>query len=78
MCWSRDCRPGEDDFTVLDFRAGSGTGDRIDLSAVAGVDDFGDVLASAHNSRLGVVLDFGDDEISLLGCIARSCMPMIS
>ena len=32
-----------------------------------GIDDFGDVLAGAHNVAGGVVLDFGDDEITLLG-----------
>ena len=32
-----------------------------------GLDDFGDVLASARHTRIGVVLDFGDDEITLLG-----------
>jgi Ca2+-binding RTX toxin-like protein len=58
---------GEDDFTIIDFRAGAGTGDRIDLRNVAGVDDFGDVLASARGVFGGVVLDFGDDEITLLG-----------
>jgi Ca2+-binding RTX toxin-like protein len=58
---------GEDDFTVLDFHAGAGTEDRIDLSKVAGIDDFGDVLANAHGVFGGVVLDFGDDEITLLG-----------
>ena len=34
---------------------------------VAGIDDFGDVLARAHGVFGGVVLDFGDDEITLLG-----------
>jgi Ca2+-binding RTX toxin-like protein len=58
---------GEDDFTVLDFHAGAGTEDRIELSKVAGIDDFGDVLANAHGVFGGVVLDFGDDEITLLG-----------
>jgi Ca2+-binding RTX toxin-like protein len=58
---------GEDDFTVLDFHAGAGTEDHIDLSKVAGIDDFGDVLANAHGVFGGVVLDFGDDEITLLG-----------
>jgi Ca2+-binding RTX toxin-like protein len=62
-----DLFSGEGDFTVLDFRAGNRSGDRLDLSAVAGIDDFGDVLAAAHVTRLGVVLDFGDDEITLLG-----------
>jgi Ca2+-binding RTX toxin-like protein len=62
-----DIFKGDDDYTVLDFRAGAGSGDRIDLSGVAGIEDFGDILAHAHNSRLGVVLDFGDDEITLLG-----------
>jgi len=58
---------GEGRYTILDFRAGAGTDDRIHLGKVAGIDDFGDVLASAHNFRGGVVLDFGDDEITLLG-----------
>jgi Ca2+-binding RTX toxin-like protein len=62
-----DLFQGDDDFTVLDFRGGPGVGDRIDLSAVAGVDDFGDVLASVHGFSGGVVLDFGSDEITLLG-----------
>ena len=62
-----DLFQGDDDFTVLDFRAGAGLGDRIDLSNVAGVDDFGDVLASAHGFTGGVILDFGADEITLLG-----------
>jgi len=34
---------------------------------VSGIDDFGDVLASAHGVFGGTVLDFGDDEITLLG-----------
>jgi Ca2+-binding RTX toxin-like protein len=62
-----DLFSGDDDFTVMDFGAGAGAGDRIDLSRVAGIDDFGDVLDHARTSRLGVVLDFGDDEITLLG-----------
>jgi Ca2+-binding RTX toxin-like protein len=62
-----DLFSGDDDFAVLDFRAGGGLGDRIDLSGVAGIDDFGDVLSAARTSRIGVVLDFGDDEITLLG-----------
>jgi hypothetical protein len=62
-----DLFSGDDDFAILDFRAGRGQGDRIDLSGVAGIDDFGDVLSAARTSRIGVVLDFGDDEITLLG-----------
>jgi Ca2+-binding RTX toxin-like protein len=58
---------GEDDYIVRGFRAGAGSEDRIDLRGVAGLDDFGDVMATARNSRVGVVLDFGDDEITLLG-----------
>jgi Ca2+-binding RTX toxin-like protein len=58
---------GEDDFTVLDFKAGAGAGDRIDLRNVAGIDDFGDVQATARGFFGGVILDFGDDEITLLG-----------
>ena len=58
---------GDDDFTILDFSAGAGFGDRIDLRNVAGLDDFGDVVATARGVSGGVVLDFGDDEITLLG-----------
>ena len=58
---------GEDDFTILDFSAGAGFGDRIDLRSVAGLDDFGDVIATARGVIGGVMLDFGDDEITLLG-----------
>jgi Ca2+-binding RTX toxin-like protein len=58
---------GDDDFTILDFSAGAGFGDRIDLRNVAGLDDFGDVVATARGVFGGVVLDFGDDEITLLG-----------
>ena len=32
-----------------------------------GIDDFGDVIATARGVFGGVVLDFGDDEITLLG-----------
>ena len=62
-----DLFAGDDDFTILDFSAGAGFGDRIDLRNVAGLDDFGDVLATARGVFGGVVLDFGDDEITLLG-----------
>ena len=62
-----DVFQGDDDFTVLDFRAGAGLGDRLDLSAIAGIDDFGDVLAGAHGFSGGVFLEFGGDEITLLG-----------
>jgi Ca2+-binding RTX toxin-like protein len=62
-----DLFAGDDDFTILDFSAGAGFGDQIDLRNVAGIDDFGDVLATAHRVFGGVVLDFGDDEITLLG-----------
>jgi Ca2+-binding RTX toxin-like protein len=62
-----DLFSGEGDFFVLDFRAGQGSGDRIDLSGVAGIDDFGDVIDVARATRAGVVLDFGDEEITLLG-----------
>ena len=62
-----DLFSGEDDFTVIDFRAGAGTDDRLDLRNVAGIDDFGDVLATARGVQGGVILDFGDDEITLLG-----------
>jgi Ca2+-binding RTX toxin-like protein len=62
-----DLFAGDDDFTVIGFRAGAGTDDRIDLREVAGLDDFADVMAIARFSRVGVTLDFGDDEITLLG-----------
>jgi Ca2+-binding RTX toxin-like protein len=62
-----DLFSGDDDLTILDFRAGAGSDDRIDLRNVSGIDDFGDVLASAHGVFGGTVLDFGDDEITLLG-----------
>jgi Ca2+-binding RTX toxin-like protein len=62
-----DLFSGDDDFTIVDFRAGAGSMDRIDLRTVAGLDDFGDVLASARAVTGGVMLDFGDDEITLLG-----------
>ena len=58
---------GEGDYSVIGFRAGAGSEDRINLRGVEGLDDFGDVLASARHTRIGVVLDFGDDEITLLG-----------
>ncbi len=58
---------GEGDYRVIGFRAGAGSEDRVDLRGVEGLDDFGDVLAAARHTRLGVVLDFGDDEITLLG-----------
>jgi Ca2+-binding RTX toxin-like protein len=57
---------GDDDVTVLDFRAGAGSEDRLDLRG-RGVDDFGDVLALARDVGGGMVIDFGDDEITLLG-----------
>jgi len=62
-----DTFAGDDDFTIADFRAGAGSVDRIDLRNVAGIDDFGDVLASTRAVTGGVMLDFGDDEITLLG-----------
>ena len=62
-----DLFAGDDDFTILDFSAGAGFGDQIDLRNVAGIDDFGDVIATARGVFGGVVLDFGDDEITLLG-----------
>jgi Ca2+-binding RTX toxin-like protein len=58
---------GDDDFTIVDFHAGAGSNDRIDLRAIAGLDDFGDVLATARGVFGGVVLDFGADEVTLLG-----------
>jgi Ca2+-binding RTX toxin-like protein len=61
---------GDDDFTIVDFGAGAGAGDVIDLRNVAGIDDFGDVLGTAHNFFGGVQLDFGADEITLLGVSA--------
>jgi len=62
-----DLFAGDDDFTIVDFHAGAGSNDRIDLRAIAGLDDFGDVLATARGGFGGVVLDFGADEITLLG-----------
>jgi len=62
-----DLFSGDDDLLIVDFAAGAGAGDRLDLSNVAGIDDFGDVLASARGFSGGVVLDFGADEITLLG-----------
>ncbi len=61
---------GQGQFTILDFRAGAGSDDRIDLSLVAGVDDFGDVRDAVRVTRFGTVLDFGDEEITLLGVSA--------
>jgi Ca2+-binding RTX toxin-like protein len=58
---------GNDSFTILDFRAGAGAGDVIDLGNIVGIDDFGDVLASARSIAGGVVLDFGADEVTLFG-----------
>ena len=58
---------GSDDFTIVDFHAGAGSNDRIDLRAIAGLDDFGDVFGTARGFFGGVVLDFGADEITLLG-----------
>jgi len=62
-----DLFQGDDDFTIVDFHAGAGSEDRIDLRAVAGLDDFADVQAAARSITGGVVLDFGDDEITLVG-----------
>ena len=62
-----DVFSGEDDFIVLDFRAGAGSDDQVDLRNAAGIDNFDDVLASARGVFGGVVLDLGDDEITLLG-----------
>jgi len=58
---------GEGRYAIVDFRAGAGSDDRIHLGKVEGIDDFRDVLAHAHNFAGGVLLDFGDDEIALLG-----------
>ena len=58
---------GDDDFTIVDFHAGASSNDRIDLRAIAGLDDFSDVFATARGVFGGVVLDFGADEITLLG-----------
>ena len=44
---------GDDDYTVIGFRAGAGSDDRIDLRGVAGIDDFGDVLDAVRASRAG-------------------------
>jgi Ca2+-binding RTX toxin-like protein len=62
-----DLFSGEGDFTVIGFRAGGGSDDRIDLRDVEEIDDFQDVMSHARFTRLGVTLDLGDDEITLLG-----------
>ena len=62
-----DLFSGDGDFTVLDFRAGAGLGDRLDLRDLAGVDDLGDVFDAVRGVTGGVLLDFGDQEITLLG-----------
>jgi Ca2+-binding RTX toxin-like protein len=62
-----DLFSGDGDFTVLDFRAGAGLGDRLDLRDLAGVDDLSDVFDAVRGVTGGVMLDFGDQEITLLG-----------
>jgi Ca2+-binding RTX toxin-like protein len=41
---------GDDDYTVIGFRAGAGSDDRIDLRGIAGLDDFGDVMDAVLRS----------------------------
>lgn len=56
-----------DDDTILDFTAGSGTDDVIELSGF-GLDSFSEVIAAATQSGSDVVIDLGGGEsITLLG-----------
>jgi hypothetical protein len=45
--------------TITNFRAGNGSGDLIDLSAIAGINNFGDVQARMSQSGTNTVIDFG-------------------
>jgi VCBS repeat-containing protein len=59
--------------SVADFAAGPGIGDRIDLTAVAGIHSFADVQAHATQSGADTLIDFGNgDSIRLLGVNAGS------
>jgi hypothetical protein len=46
--------------TITNFRAGTGSGDTLDLSNALGVSDFSGVMADATQSDANTVLNFGD------------------
>ena len=59
--------------TVQGFEAGAGAGDRVDLRAIDGADDFAWVLAHATEVDGSAVLDLGDgDEMVLSGVSVAS------
>ena len=59
--------------TVQGFEAGAGAGDRVDLRAIDGADDFGWVLAHATEVDGSAVLDLGNgDEMVLSGVSVAS------
>jgi Ca2+-binding RTX toxin-like protein len=59
--------------TVQGFEAGAGAGDRIDLRAIDGADDFDWVLAHATEVDGSAVLDLGNgEEMMLLGVSVAS------
>jgi Ca2+-binding RTX toxin-like protein len=53
---------------VMDFTAGAGSPDRLDLRDVTAVSDLGELLAASTQSGADTVLDFGGgDTITLVG-----------
>lgn len=84
--WSRRALPcddmliggaGDDIFLngeiIVDFVPGAGTEDRIDLSTIAGADDFDWVLAHAKDVEGSVVIDLGNgDEMTLANVTVAS------
>jgi hypothetical protein len=58
--------PGFGHDRIVDFAGGAGSGDRIDISAFAGVDTLAEVLAHARQSGNDTVFDFGGGDVLVL------------
>ena len=65
---------GDGSDTILNFEAGPGIGDQIDLSGVSNVNSFEDVQALAVENGGSTVIDFGDGNQIILDQVAVSSL----
>jgi Ca2+-binding RTX toxin-like protein len=66
--------PGSGADTVTDFAAGAGAGDRLDLTAFAGITSLGSVYWHSTQNGADTVLDLGGGDVITLKNVARASL----
>ena len=65
-------RRGNHTDTIVDFVAGAGTEDKIDLTAVAGIHTFADVVAHATDDGVNTTINLGGSDSIILSNVVVS------